>query len=36
VTEQKLRFLRKVIHGELVAVVIILLSAAIMARGGWV
>ena len=36
VTEQKLRFLRKVIHGELIAVVIILLCAAIMARGGWV
>jgi putative membrane protein len=36
VTEQKLRLLRKVIHGELIAVVIILLCAAIMARGGWV
>jgi putative membrane protein len=36
VTEQKLRFLRKVIHGESVAVVIILLSAAITVRGGWV
>jgi len=36
VSEQKLRFLRKVIHAELIAVVIILLCAAIMARGGWV
>jgi putative membrane protein len=36
VSDQKLRVLRKVIHGELVAVVIILLCAAIMARGGWV
>ena len=32
----KLRFIRKIIHGELAAVVIILLCAAIMARGGWV
>jgi len=36
VSEQKLRFIRKIIHGELAAVVIILLCAAIMARGGWV
>jgi putative membrane protein len=36
VTEQKLRFIRKIIHGELAAVVIIVLCAAIMARGGWV
>ncbi len=32
----KLRFIRKVLHGELIAIVIILLCAAIMARGGWV
>jgi putative membrane protein len=32
----KLRFIRKIIHGELAAVIIILLCAAIMARGGWV
>ena len=36
VTEKKLRFIRKIIHGELAAIVIIVLSAAIMARGGWV
>jgi putative membrane protein len=32
----KLRFIKKIIHGELAAIVIILLCAAIMARGGWV
>ena len=32
----KLRFIKKFIHGELAAIVIILLCAAIMARGGWV
>src|SRR5262249_3261365 len=36
VSERKLRFVRSIIHGELGAVVIILLCAAIMARGGWV
>jgi len=36
VTPEKLRFIKKVIHGELGAIVIILLCAAIMARGGWV
>ena len=36
VSEQKLHFIRKIIHGELAAIVIILLCAAIMARGGWV
>jgi len=36
VSEQKLRFIRRIIHGELAAIVIILLCAAIMARGGWV
>lgn len=32
----KLRFIKKFIHGELAAIVIILACAAIMARGGWV
>jgi putative membrane protein len=32
----KLRLVTAVIHGELLAIVIILLCAAIMARGGWV
>ena len=36
VDPRKLRFIKKIIHGELGAVVIILLCAAIMARGGWV
>jgi len=36
VSERKLRIIRSIIHGELAAVVIILLCAAIMARGGWV
>jgi putative membrane protein len=33
---KKRRLVTTVIHGELFAVVIILLCAAIMARGGWV
>ena len=33
---KKLRRVTAVIHGELLAIVIILLCAAIMARGGWV
>ncbi|HZL40475.1 MAG TPA: DUF2214 family protein [Pseudolabrys sp.] len=36
VDAKKLRFIKKIIHGELAAVVIIVLCAAIMARGGWV
>jgi putative membrane protein len=36
VSHEKLRFIKRVIHGEIGAVVIILLCAAIMARGGWV
>jgi putative membrane protein len=36
VSPEKLRFIKKIIHGELAAVVIIVLCAAIMARGGWV
>jgi putative membrane protein len=32
----KIAFIKKFIHGELAAIVIILLCAAIMARGGWV
>jgi putative membrane protein len=31
-----LRFIRSVIHGDLAAVVIILLCAVMMARGGWI
>ena len=33
---KKKRLVTAVIHGELLAIVIILLCAAIMARGGWV
>jgi putative membrane protein len=33
---KKLRLVTGVIHGELFAIVIILLCAAIMARGGWI
>ena len=33
---KKLRLVTAVFHGELFAIVIILLCAAIMARGGWV
>ena len=36
VSAKKLRIVRSVIHGELIGIVIILLCAAIMARGGWV
>ena len=36
VSTRKLQFIRKIIHGELFAIVLILLCAAIMARGGWV
>jgi putative membrane protein len=36
ISARKLRFVTAVIHGELFAIVIILLCAAIMARGGWV
>src|ERR1700733_9294167 len=36
VSAKKLRQVTIVIHGELLAIVIILLCAAIMARGGWV
>jgi putative membrane protein len=32
---KKLKLVRSVIHGELIGIVIILLCAAIMARGGW-
>jgi putative membrane protein len=35
VEPKKLLFIKKFIHGELAAVVIIVLCAAIMARGGW-
>jgi putative membrane protein len=36
VAARKLRTVRMIIHAELAAVVVILLCAAIMARGGWV
>jgi putative membrane protein len=36
VSARKLRLVTAVIHGELLAIVLILLCAAIMARGGWV
>jgi putative membrane protein len=36
VEARKLRRVTAVIHGELAAIVVILLCAAIMARGGWV
>jgi putative membrane protein len=36
VAARKLKSVRMIIHAELAAVVIILLCAAIMARGGWV
>ena len=36
ISARKLRLVTGVIHGELFAIVIILLCAAIVARGGWV
>jgi putative membrane protein len=36
VSEQRLRKLRMLIHGELAGIVVILLAAAVMAKGGWV
>jgi putative membrane protein len=36
ISAKKLKLVTAVIHGELAAIVIILLCAAIMARGGWV
>ena len=36
ISARKLRLVTAVIHGELLSIVIILLCAAIMARGGWV
>jgi putative membrane protein len=36
VSAKKLRLITIVIHSELLAIVVILLCAAIMARGGWV
>jgi putative membrane protein len=36
ISASKLRLVTAVIHGELLSIVIILLCAAIMARGGWV
>ena len=36
VSVRKMKLVRGILHGELIGVVIILLCAAIMARGGWV
>ena len=36
ISAKKLKMVTTVIHGELFAIVIILLCAAIMARGGWI
>ena len=36
ISAKKLRLITAVIHGELPAIVIIMLCAAISARGGWV
>lgn len=36
VRPEKLRLIKKLLHGELAAIVLILLCAAVMARGGWV
>jgi putative membrane protein len=36
ISAKKRRLVTAVIHGELLAIVIILLCAAIMARGGWI
>ena len=36
VSGKKLQLVRRLLHGELFAIVLILLCAAIMARGGWV
>jgi putative membrane protein len=36
INAKKLRLITAVIHGELLSIVIILLCAAIVARGGWV
>jgi putative membrane protein len=36
ISARKLRLVTAVIHGELLSIAIILLCAAIMARGGWV
>lgn len=33
---KKITLIRKLLHGELIGIVIILLCAAIMARGGWI
>jgi putative membrane protein len=36
VAPEKLRLIKKLLHGELMAVALILVFAAIMARGGWI
>ncbi|MGV3635697.1 MAG: DUF2214 family protein [Pseudorhodoplanes sp.] len=36
ISEKRLRMIQGTIHGEVMAIVVILLCAAIMAKGGWV
>ncbi len=36
IPEKRLRMIQGTIHGEMMAIVVILLCAAIMAKGGWV
>jgi putative membrane protein len=36
VAPERLRIVTRIVHGELASIIIILLCAAIMARGGWV
>lgn len=36
IAERRLRMIQGTIHGEMMGIVVILLCAAIMARGGWV
>jgi putative membrane protein len=36
VSAKKLEFVRRILRGELLAIALILLCAAIMARGGWI
>ena len=36
IDERRLRMIQGVLHGEMMGIVVIILCAAIMARGGWV
>lgn len=36
IEERRLRMIQGTLHGEMMAIIVILLCAAIMARGGWV